>query len=166
MEITKASEIQLKKELKSLQKKIEELQEQQREAREFGDLSENEEYHAVVREVESVSRRIGEIKEILSSAEVIDNDDNGPRIGINNYVRLTNRTQARAARIFRMDTKGNTVAGDGEECTLSIYSPVGAAIYNGTSGIYKVTTKSGIVEYEVQKLSTAEVQQYLEGGGG
>ena len=33
MEITKASEIQLKKELKSLQKKIEELQEQQREAR-------------------------------------------------------------------------------------------------------------------------------------
>lgn len=65
MEITKASEIRLKKELKSLQKKIEELQEQQREAREFGDLSENEEYHAVVREVESVSRRIGEIKEMM-----------------------------------------------------------------------------------------------------
>lgn len=166
MEITKASEIQFKKELKSLQKKIGELQEQQREAREFGDLSENEEYHAVVREVESASRRIGEIKEILSSAEVIDSDDNGPRIGINNYVRLINRTQGRAARIFRMDTKGNTVAGGKGECTLSIYSPVGAAIYNGTSGIYKVATKAGIVEYEVHKLSTVEIQRYLEGVGG
>lgn len=159
MEITKTNEMRLRKELNTLLRKMDDLQEQQRAAREFMDLSENEEYRAAVREVEATSRRIGEIKEILSTADVLDADDNGPRIGIDSYISLRNRTTGGDIRYFRIDTIGNTIPTDGSIPSLSINSPVGKKIYNGTSGVYKVSTNAGIIEYEIEKLSLVQIQE-------
>ena len=162
MVISATKRKELEQERKELKARYTVAQKEQQEAAAFGDLSENEEYHAAVRECNTISLRLSEIDAVLADAEVNVETDNGPRIVIDSYVEITNKTAGTAPRIFRVDAEGDTLDPTIGKCVLSVDSPVGKEILNGTKGTYHVATKSGVIEYFVRKLTQKEVAELKE----
>ena len=81
--ISQARLDQLKEELNYLQTVREkEVAEQIREARSFGDLSENSEYDEAKTEQGKLYSKIAEIQEIIDNAEVIESSQDGDAIGM------------------------------------------------------------------------------------
>lgn len=88
--ISQARLDQLKEELNYLQTVREkEVAEQIREARSFGDLSENSEYDEAKTEQGKLYSKIAEIQEIIDNAEVIEISQDGDAIGMGYRVVLT-----------------------------------------------------------------------------
>src|SRR4051812_8059040 len=121
----------LKEELENLQtNKRREVAERIKEAREFGDISENSEYDDAKNEQAMLEARIAQLEERLRSAQVIDAADLGTdlvRVGSTVHVK---------------DAEGNeltyTIVGSAEanpgERRLSNESPVGKALLGRTTG--------------------------------
>jgi transcription elongation factor GreA len=87
--LSQASVDQLKEELNYLQTVREkEVAEQIREARSFGDLSENSEYDEAKTEQGKLYSRIAEIEEILDNVEIIEVVSDGDAIGMGFKVTL------------------------------------------------------------------------------
>lgn len=135
---------------------LEKLQEDQRAAAAFGDLSENEEYHAVTASIHQLINKNAEIENILAESEV-EEDDGSANFVIGSFVEVTNVTSGSAPRIFRLDVGGDTLNKNPIKRVLGIDSPLGKLILNGVSGNYTLATKIGNIEYKVRKLSKDEV---------
>ncbi len=87
--LSQASVDQLKEELNYLQTVREkEVAEQIREARSFGDLSENSEYDEAKTEQGKLYSRIAEVEEILDNVEIIEVVSDGDAIGMGYKVTL------------------------------------------------------------------------------
>lgn len=151
--MTQMSEAQykrLKKELAEVKKLLEEAMKEQAAAKEFGDLSENEEYETARRACENYARRKAEIEAELNNAQIVAND-NSPRIVVGSTVDVC-RVDAQGnpvedPRRFRLDSKGDTII----QKILGVNSSLGKAILNGTDGIYRVVDNGG-VSYLVKKV--------------
>jgi len=144
--------IELEKELEYLKgKKRIEIAHKIKEARAFGDLSENSEYDEAKNEQAAVEARIQKLEKILRNAEVIDE----------NKIDTTTVHVGCKVKIFDMEYEdedvyhivGSTEA-DPSKFRISDESPIGTAIMNKKVGdIVDVNTPSGIIKVKIMDIT-------------
>lgn len=141
----------LKEEIEHLQTvKVREVAERIKEAREFGDISENSEYDDAKNEQAQVAARIITLEQQLRNARVVDAEQ------------VSTESVSIGARVTVKDlaTKKNTefsVVGSAEADPrahrLSSESPLGKALLGKKKGEkVTVTTPRGAMEYQVMKI--------------
>lgn len=149
--LTAEGQTRLEEELRHLETvRRREVGERIKEAKEFGDISENSEYDDAKNEQAWVESRIAEINLILSNATIIESPSSSARVTLGSKVVLD-------------DSKGGTHAyqivgsaeADPARGRISNESPVGQAIMGARKGeTVKVISPSGkSLEYTVKKIS-------------
>src|SRR5574340_10923 len=128
-----------------------EVGERIREAKEFGDISENSEYDDAKNEQAWVESRIAEISQILSNATIIESPKTHSRVTLGARVHLKDVAGGGA---FAYQLVGSAEA-DPTNNRISNESPVGQAVMGAKKGdIVRVTTPRGsVVEYEVVSIT-------------
>ncbi len=144
--LTREGKAELEEELDTLKNVTRKrVSEKIKEARSFGDLSENAEYDEAKNEQAEVEARIGEIENMLKYARVLDDDE------IRSDV-VTPGSKV-VLGIFG-DEKHYQVVGSTEadpyKNKLSYESPIGAAILNKSAGdTVKAVTPGGEIEIKI-----------------
>ncbi|MEW6637460.1 MAG: transcription elongation factor GreA [Actinomycetota bacterium] len=124
-----------------------------RQAREFGDISENSEYDDAKNEQYLLERRISELQRRLRNAKVVDPSETGT-----DAVELGTRVTLRAVgqeteRTFQIVGANESDPGSGK---LSHVSPVGKAVLKRRVGEkVVVSTPRGAMEYEIVNVERA-----------
>ena len=152
--LTKEGLKKLKEELEALKTvRRKEVSQRLKEAISYGDLSENSEYEEAKNEQAFIEGRILELEMKIKSAKIIvekAQDKRGKEANIGSSVTIRN---IRGAEEETYTIVGATEA-DPFERRISNESPIGKALLTKTRGeTIKVTTPSGIVEYEVVKVA-------------
>jgi transcription elongation factor GreA len=148
--ISKEQYEKLKEELKYLEtEKRKEIANRLKNAIELGDISENAEYDIALQEKENLERRIAEIKNVLSNAKIIRQDNKSERI-------------LPGKKFEVIETKTNkkytfTLVGFGEsnprEGKISTESPLGKAFFSKKlDDIVEVQAPNGKVTYKIRKI--------------
>jgi transcription elongation factor GreA len=123
-----------------------EVSEKIKEARSFGDLSENAEYDAAKDEQAEVEARINQIEYMLKYATVIENEESDI-VTVGKKVKLS---------IFGGEetyTIVGTTEADPYKNKLSYESPIGAACINRSAGdTVKAQTPGGEVEFTILEI--------------
>ena len=124
-----------------------------RQAREFGDISENSEYDDAKNEQYLLERRIGELQRRLRSAKVVDPsqvDNEAVDLGTRVTLRVVDGGQERT---FQIVGANESDPGSGK---LSHASPVGRAVLKKKVGEkVMVATPRGSTEYEIVNVEAA-----------
>jgi len=147
----------LKKEIEDLStRKRREVAERIKEAREFGDISENSEYDDAKNEQAMLEARIASLEEKLRSASVIDAKDL-----TNDIVRVgsvVNVKDEDSGKSLQYTIVGSTEANPGEN-KLSNESPVGKALLgNKRNDIVDVSLPNGKArKLKITKIDVAKV---------
>lgn len=140
----------LKAELQYLETdKAKEVSEQIKEARSFGDLSENSEYDEAKTEQGKLYSKIAEIKNLIENAEIVDKADNG---AVKGAVTLGSKVKVRDLDEGYEETY--TIVGSQEanpmEYRVSDDSPFGRGLYGHVAGDkIKVDAPAGELHYEI-----------------
>ena len=143
--ISRAGLEDLKKELTELLEVRKEITAKIKEAREFGDLSENAEYQEAKTKQSFIEGRIAEIESIMKVAKVIDdNNRTNGRVALGSTVKVQ----------VNGDTKEFIVTGSNEsnpaEGKISNESPIGRALMGQKKGDkVDITTPDGTKTYIV-----------------
>lgn len=149
-EMTETRFKKMKSDLITLKSDLDVAIQERSEAREKGDLRENEEYQTATTRVKELLKKKQELESGISEA-VIVGTDNSPRITIGSTVSVcrvdNNNKPIEEAREFVIDAKGDTII----KHVLGVESPLGKAVLNGTDGIYRVANNGGM-SYLVKKL--------------
>lgn len=142
----------LKDELAELQQQRVEVTQKIREAREFGDLSENAEYQEAKTRQAFIEGRIEEIEAMLKTAKIIE-DENGKTINAGEIRVGSQVTVKYNGREITYGITGSNEASP-EEGKISNESPLGRALIGRRAG-EKVTlsTSEGEREYQVVKVA-------------
>jgi len=128
--LTEDGREELKVELERLETvKRAEVGERIKNAREFGDISENSEYDDAKNEQAWLESRIAEINHILSNATVVEAPKRSNKVAIGNKV--TVRMESGAERQF---TIVGVAEADAAEGKISNASPMGAALIGAHKG--------------------------------
>lgn len=123
-----------------------EVSEKIKEARSFGDLSENAEYDAAKDEQAEVEARINQIEYMLKYAVVIENEESDI-VTVGKKVKLSIFGGEETYTIV-----GSTEA-DPYKNKLSHESPIGAACLNHSPGdVVKAATPGGEVEFKILEI--------------
>lgn len=141
----------LEEELKHLETvRRQEVGERIKEAKEFGDISENSEYDDAKNEQAWVESRIMEITQILAHATVIDTPRRSTRVTLGSKVHLRSNNGTKCV----YQVVGSAEA-DPQADKISNESPVGAAILGHKKGDkVSVTTPSGkVIEYTILSIT-------------
>lgn len=99
-------------------------------AREYGDLSENSEYHSARDEQQLVEARIDEVQGILSNAKMVKYTKRIDKVGIGSTVVLS---QAGQKKTFSVNIVGEFESTPGEN-KISSVSPMGKALMGKKKG--------------------------------
>lgn len=128
-----------------------EVGERIREAKEFGDISENSEYDDAKNEQAWVESRIAEISQILSNCTIIESPKKKDRVSLGSRVHLRD---VAADETFVYQLVGSAEA-DPTHNRISNESPVGQAVMGAKKGdTVRVTTPRGsVIEYEVVSIT-------------
>jgi transcription elongation factor GreA len=148
--LTPAGQIKLEEELRHLETvRRREVGERIKEAKEFGDISENSEYDDAKNEQAWVESRIIEVTQILARATVVDAPTRSDKVTLGNKVKLES---ANGVTIYQV--VGSAEA-DPANDKISNESPVGQAIMGRKKGdAVKVTTPSGkVIDYKILAIS-------------
>lgn len=139
---------ELKAELEGLKNsKRQEVAQRLKQAKEYGDLSENSEYAEAREEQATVEGRIFELEELLKEAVTLKTGEGGDTIGIGSVV-----TVKKGEKTLTYTIVGSYEAKP-EEGRISDESPLGKAFMGHKVGeAVKVTTPGGAVSYEVMKI--------------
>ena len=135
-----------------------EVSEKIKEARSFGDLSENAEYDAAKDEQAAVESRINMIEHMLKYAKVVDVDSNdiitvGKKVVLSFHGALAEEMGMAGEQTYTI--VGSTEA-DPNENKLSFESPIGAACINKSVGDeVSAETPAGEVQFTVLKIDRA-----------
>lgn len=146
--LTPEGQSRLEEELKHLETvRRREVGERIKEAKEFGDISENSEYDDAKNEQAWVESRILEINQILAHATIIASPRKNDKVGLGCKVELQD---ASCGEIHRYQLVGSAEA-DPARDRISNESPVGQAIMGAKKGdTVKVGVPSGkVIEYTV-----------------
>ncbi len=146
--LTEEGVVQLKEELDHLENtRRREIGERIKEAKEFGDLSENAEYEDAKNEQAFVENRIAEIVRILANAIVISAPKRVTKVILGSRVHLKD-TKNGEERTFRL--VGSAEA-DPTNDKISNESPVGKALLGARKGdVVKIAVPSGkVLRYKV-----------------
>jgi transcription elongation factor GreA len=121
-----------------------------KEAKEFGDLSENSEYDDAKNEQAWVESRIAEVSLILAHATVIPSPTRNDRVGLGSRVDIEDKATG-TKQIYWI--VGSAEA-DPDQKKISNESPVGRAVIGKRKGeVAEVTTPRGTREFVVTKIS-------------
>jgi len=115
-------------------------------AREFGDLSENAEYHSAREDQNLIETRMDEIQSVLAKAEIVKQTTSHTKVGIGSRVIIIIKGQKTKKEI--------TIVGEFEAepgaGKISSVSPLGKALMGKKkSDTVKVTAPAGEIEYEI-----------------
>ncbi len=159
-----AQEYISKEGLQNLQKKLEHLINEERpaviedisRARQFGDLSENAEYHAAKEKQRFIEAEISKLQAKLATLKVIDTDQidkNAIRFGATVELLDLRRNKVLRYKIVGEDETAKTK----NLRMISFKSPIAQALLGKKSGeTVKVNAPAGILEYKIQKISYEE----------
>ena len=142
---------ELKKELEySKTTRADEIAELIKEARGFGDLSENSEYDEAKNEQGKLYSRIAELEDILLHAVIVDEAEDNDRVAIGVTVTVTNLDTKKAMPAYKI--VGSQEA-DVMHGAISEDSPFGKALMGAKAGD-KVTVEApkGVIHYRIDKI--------------
>lgn len=129
-----------------------EIAEKIKEARTFGDLSENAEYNEAMNEQAMMEAEIAQIEQDLANAKIIDTEDIGTEI-------VQPGAKVKIKNIKTKETEEYTILGktqaDPDNNIISDLSPLGKALIGHKAGeTVKVEVPSGdILEFKIMKIS-------------
>lgn len=128
-----------------------EVAEKLKEARSFGDLSENAEYDAAKDEQAAVAAEIDKIENILSNAIILDeNDLEEGEVNVGATVVLKDISDG-STETYKI---GSSTESDPDNGVISDESPIGrAAMHKRVGDIFDVNTPMGIIEFEVMDIT-------------
>jgi transcription elongation factor GreA len=152
--LTPEGHAKLQEELKYLTEvRRREIADRIRQAREFGDLSENSEYDDAKNEQALLERRIGDIQRRLRNAKIVDPASADTGI-VNLGTRVTLRTVGNGEeRTFHIVGSNESDPSGGK---LSHASPVGKALLRRRVGeTVTVATRRGETQYEILNVEAA-----------
>ena len=145
--------------LKDLEKQLEylknvrraEVAQKLKEARSFGDLSENAEYDEAKNEQAILEAEIVDVEMKINNAEVVsDSDLSTDEIGVGSYVKLKD---LELNEVMELQIVGSTEA-DPENNKISEDSPIGiAALKKKVADILEVEDPIGVIRMEVLEIS-------------
>ena len=149
--LTPEGQAKLEEELRHLETvRRREVGERIKEAKEFGDISENSEYDDAKNEQAWVESRIIEVTQILARATIIDAPKKSDKVTLGSKVKLKDVTGEE--HVYQV--VGSAEA-DPANNKISNESPVGQAILGHKKGeVVEVTTPSGkVLEYAVVSIT-------------
>lgn len=149
IELTQEGLSELKEELNQLKTvKLPAVISRVAKAREYGDLSENAEYHDAIAEQELVQARIDEIEDILTKAVIVKKTSSTIKVGIGSTVTI----KASKGKEMSVTIVGE-FQGRPKDNKVSSVSPLGKALMGKKKGD-KVSVKApaGDVEYTIQNI--------------
>ena len=145
--------------LKDLEKQLEylknvrraEVAQKLKEARSFGDLSENAEYDEAKNEQAILEAEIVDVEMKINNAEVVsDSDLSTDEIGVGSYVKLK---VLELDEVMELQIVGSTEA-DPENNKISEDAPIGiAALKKKVGDILEVEAPIGVIRMEVLEIS-------------
>ena len=145
--------------LKDLEKQLEylknvrraEVAQKLKEARSFGDLSENAEYDEAKNEQAMLEAEIVDVEMKINNAEVVsDSDLSTDEIGVGSYVKLKD---LELDEVMELQIVGSTEA-DPENNKISEDAPIGiAALKKKVGDILEVEAPIGVIRMEVLEIS-------------
>ena len=150
--LTPEGQTKLEEELRHLETvRRREVGERIKEAKEFGDISENSEYDDAKNEQAWVESRIAEISLILAHATIIDKPKKSDKVTLGSKVKLQD-AKTGAEHVYKL--VGSAEA-DPAENRISNESPVGEAVIGKKRGeTVKVQTPSGkVLEFTVLSIT-------------
>ena len=144
---------QYEQELKELEEKRTEIADQLRVAREFGDLSENAEYDAAREAQEQNESRINEIRHILNTAQVVEEEvvgERGTMVSVGSTVELVDARGKTVKFTIVGTTETNSLAH-----RISNESPAGAALVGHVVGdsIAFMTPTGKVREFTIASIT-------------
>ncbi|MBT9169865.1 MAG: Transcription elongation factor GreA [Actinobacteria bacterium] len=145
--VTEEGYKRLQEELEYLvRNKRREVAERLKEAKGFGDLTENSEYEDAKNEQAFVEGRIAQINEILSRAEIIAGNNTSDAVGVGSLVTLRDVVSGEVFE-YRLVS---SIESDPLRNLISYESPLGTAILNRKLGEkVRVEIPRGELEYEI-----------------
>ncbi len=137
----------LKKELVELKDKLmNEVAKKIKEAREFGDLSENSEYDEAKNEQGKINSRISELEEILSKATVIEESKNAHEVNLGNTITLVEIASKKELKIMLVTAQEADIFKN----KISVDSPLGEAIHKRKVGDeVRVKSPNGAKKFKI-----------------
>ena len=128
-----------------------EVAEKLKEARSFGDLSENAEYDEAKNEQGILEARIAELENILANAVVVDDDDISiTEVGVGSIIKIPD---IELDEVETLQIVGSTES-DPENNKISDESPIGKAAINKKVGdVFEVEAPVGVIKFEVLEIS-------------
>lgn len=128
-----------------------EVVEKLKEARSFGDLSENAEYDEAKNEQGILEARIAELENILANAVVVDDDDISiTEVGVGSIIKIRD---IELDEVETLQIVGSTES-DPENNKISDESPIGKAAINKKVGdVFEVEAPVGVIKFEVLEIS-------------
>ena len=146
--LTKDRLAELKSELETLKNtRRVEVAERLKQAKEYGDLSENSEYAEAREEQASVETRIAELEDLLKKAVTIQKPGSGDTVLVGSTV-----TVKKGEKTMTYTVVGSYEAKP-EEGRISDESPLGKAFMRKKAGeTVEVATPSGATTYEIVKI--------------
>lgn len=153
--VTKEGLKKLKEELENLKTvRRKEVSQRLKEAISYGDLSENSEYEEAKNEQAFVEGRIIELERKIKNAKIISEHDakkTGQEVNVGSHVTVRDVKSGDEPESYTI--VGATEA-DPFEHKISNESPLGRALLGCLKGeLVKVTTPSGVIEYEITKVA-------------
>ena len=150
IQLTKEGYQSLKEELAELKEKLmNEVAKKIKEAREFGDLSENSEYDEAKNEQGKINSRISEIEEILANAVIIEGNKNTHEVNIGNYVRLKDLSNNSEMTMMLVTAQEADIFKN----KISVDSPLGEALNKRKVGdTIRVKAPNGIKRYLILEV--------------
>lgn len=149
IELTAEGLAELKEELTQLKEvKLPSVVDRVAKAREYGDLSENAEYHDARSEQDFVQTRIDEIEEVLGKAVIVKKTQSTKKVGIGSVVSVKSNGKANKLTIT------GEFQGNPKEGKISSVSPLGKALVGKKKGDkVKVSAPAGEVEYTIENIA-------------
>jgi transcription elongation factor GreA len=146
--LSKEAHEKIKKELEELKtEKRPELSQKISEARDFGDLKENAEYHAAKEALGLLETKISKLEETLSRARVISKDDiTDEHVSIYTTVKLFDLDK-KAEKEFTLVSNEES---NFQENKISTVSPVGKALLGKKVGeVVEIKVPAGLLKFKV-----------------
>ena len=131
--------------------KRKEVAQKLKEARSFGDLSENAEYDEAKNEQAILESRINELEILISNATIVDDDEvSVHEVGVGSYVKLKD---LELDEIETLQIVGSTES-DPDNGKISDESPIGrAALHMKVGDIFEVEAPAGLIKFEVLEIT-------------
>lgn len=122
-----------------------------KEARSFGDLSENAEYDEAKNEQAILESQIAELQSIIENSVVVDDDDiSVDEIGVGSIMKIRD---LELDEVETLQIVGSTES-DPDNGKISDDSPIGkAALKKKVGDVFEVEAPVGIIKFEVLEIS-------------